>query len=111
MLARLGGNVHTVLTGYCLLHVPGPDKASTTTLVRVVRSRVRMRKLSPQAIRAYVATGEPMDKAGSYAAQGLGAGLIERISGSYTNVVGLPIAQLLADAEAAFGLKLFSWLE
>jgi septum formation protein len=79
------------------------------SVVRVVRSRVKIRKLSQSDLAAYLATGESMDKAGAYAAQGHGAALIEGIQGSYTNVVGLPMAQLAWDLEAAFGVPLFGW--
>jgi septum formation protein len=61
-------------------------------------------------ISAYVRTGEPMDKAGAYGAQGLGMALIEKIDGSYTNVVGLPMAQLLKDIEKITNKTLFSWI-
>lgn len=107
MLAQLSGRTHTVLTGYCLLHVSAEHRPKF--FLRVVSSRVKMRKLSPQAVQRYVASGEPMDKAGAYAAQGMGMTLIEQINGSYTNVVGLPIAQLIADIETQFGLELLSW--
>ena len=66
-----------------------------------------MRVLSPAQIRAYVASGEPMDKAGAYAAQGLGMALIEKIDGSYANVVGLPISQVLQDLEEHFNVHVF----
>jgi septum formation protein len=62
----------------------------------VIASRVFMRRLTARTIEWYLATGEPMDKAGAYAVQGLGAALIERVVGSYTNVVGLPLRQTLA---------------
>ena len=105
MLSKLTGKVHTVLTGYCVLAVA--RETDPELLARVVTSRVKMRKLSPKMIAQYVESGEPMDKAGSYAAQGLGMALIERITGSYTNVVGLPIAQLLLDLERKFGISPF----
>ncbi|MGK5082585.1 Maf family protein [Bdellovibrionota bacterium FG-1] len=97
MLARLAGNTHTVFTGYCILQI-----RPSHILVRTVRSRVRMRALSRRDIAAYVRTGEPMDKAGAYAAQGIGMALIEEIEGSYSNVVGLPICQVMADLELKF---------
>jgi septum formation protein len=105
MLKLLAGRTHTVHTGYCLLACARGERMDVT--VRVVTSKVTMRKLTPAMIEQYVLTGEPMDKAGAYAAQGLGMGLIERISGSYTNVVGLPLAQLLADLEKKFGISVF----
>lgn len=102
MLRRLAGKSHTVLTGYCLLQ-GGPKTSSKLKVrqkVRVVRTRVRMRKLSTEQIERYLDWGESMDKAGAYAAQGYGMSLIESIQGSYTNVVGLPLAELLGDIRA-----------
>ena len=107
MLGQLAGKTHTVLTGYCILLA---DQFETDRKrVRVVSSRVKMRSLDAKTIRQYVASGEPMDKAGSYAAQGLGTALIESIQGSYTNVVGLPVTQVLKDLETDFGIPLFNW--
>lgn len=105
MLGLLSGKSHVVLTGYCVQPVDWPGKVGR--LLRVVRSRVRLRALSRRDIEAYVRTGEPMDKAGAYAAQGVGMALIESIQGSYTNVVGLPLCQLLTDLERGFQLALF----
>ncbi|OFZ53632.1 MAG: septum formation protein Maf [Bdellovibrionales bacterium RIFOXYC1_FULL_54_43] len=103
MLRALAGKTHTVLTGYCILEISRKPKTHT----RVVNSKVRMRPLSKQQIARYIDSGEPNDKAGAYAAQGLGMALIEGISGSYTNVVGLPMAQLLSDLDSIFGIALF----
>jgi nucleoside triphosphate pyrophosphatase len=86
MLARIAGREHTVLTGVAL-EDPGRDRRAA----EVASSRVRMAAMSPQEIDWYVATGEPLDKAGSYAVQGLGALYVEEVFGNYTNVVGLPI--------------------
>lgn len=108
MLRALSGKTHTVLTGYCILTVAREMKPQA--LVKVVSSKVKMRPLGEAAIDRYVSSGEPMDKAGAYAAQGLGMALIERISGSYANVVGLPVCQLLRDLEKKFGTDLFSWI-
>jgi septum formation protein len=93
MLASLAGKTHEVFTGYALVHASRPGN----TRVREVRSKVRIRDLTPDEITAYVSTGEPMDKAGSYAIQGIGAGIVEWIQGSYTNVVGLPVCELAQD--------------
>ena len=103
MLGRLAGRTHTVHTGYCVY------RAGARPITRVASSRVTMRKLTRADIRRYVDTGESMDKAGAYAAQGFGMTLIERIGGSYTNVVGLPLAQLLLDLERAIGVPPFGW--
>ena len=89
MLERLSGRTHEVLTGITVI-TPQSDQA----YAQVVRTAVVMRGLEPREIAAYVATGEPMDKAGAYAAQGMASAFITRIEGSYTNVVGLPTAEV-----------------
>jgi len=66
-------------------------------LLRSFRSQVKFKPLSLKEIRNYIATKEPLDKAGAYAVQGYGSFMIEEIEGSYTNVVGLPLAQLIDD--------------
>lgn len=109
MLKMLSGKTHTVLTGYCILLVNGKSKPQKK--VRVIRTQVKIRSLTDRMIAQYVATGEPMDKAGSYGAQGLGTSLIESIQGSYTNVVGLPLTQVLQDLETSFKIPLFSWIK
>lgn len=105
MLTSLSNQTHTVFTGYCLLLLT-PGKRSKS-FVRVCSTRVKIRKLNTQMIQRYIATGEPMDKAGAYAAQGLGMAFIESIQGSYSNVVGLPLAQVVLDLETKFGHKFF----
>lgn len=89
MLERLAGREHQVLTGLALLRLPGGR-----VLTECARTRVIMREASRAELAAYVATGEPMDKAGAYAVQGLAAALVESIHGCYFNVVGLPLALL-----------------
>ena len=89
MLARLSGRTHEVLTGVALVPAEG-GRASTA----VVRSRVEMKPFGDAVIRRYVAGGEPLDKAGAYAVQGHGRHLVARVSGSLTNVVGLPLERL-----------------
>ena len=89
MLARLADRVHEVLTGVALIDPHGAVRDT------VVSTRVRFRTLTPAEIAAYVATGEPLDKAGSYGIQGLGGALVAHIEGSYSNVVGLPLAETL----------------
>jgi septum formation protein len=88
MLAKIAGREHHVYTGVALHHAAEPTLREASSLHI---SKVRMAKLDPKTIAWYVATGEPMDKAGSYAVQGLGALFVEAIDGNYTNVVGLPL--------------------
>ena len=97
LLGRLVGRAHEVLTGVALVASDAPSIAQT----RVVASRVVMRRASEDEIRRYVATGEPLDKAGAYAAQGEGRRFIEAIHGSETNVIGLPMDETLALLRAA----------
>jgi|SRR6478609_4224174 len=93
MLERLVGRTHEVLTCYGLALVPSAAEAT----VRTVRTSVTMRPAQPSEIDAYVASGEPFGKAGAYAIQGLGALFVERIDGSYTGVVGLPLSEVVQD--------------
>lgn len=95
MLALLSGAWHTVYTGVCVI---APDGRQ---FVRHDASRVLFTPLTPEEIDRYIATGEPMDKAGAYALQGKGGMFVERIEGSYSNVIGLPMAlvrRMLLDA-------------
>lgn len=87
MLALLSGRDHTVYTGVTV-------RRDQTVLTQHEATRVRFRPLSPAEIDAYVRSGEPMDKAGAYGIQGLGALLVEGIEGDYCNVVGLPVCRL-----------------
>lgn len=93
MLSMLSHATHTVYTGYALVHARHPEKVK----IQYARSSVRIRRLTAEEIAAYVRTGEPMDKAGAYAVQGIGAAIVERVSGSYTNVVGLPLCEVAQD--------------
>jgi septum formation protein len=93
MLRRLSGRDHQVLTGVAVVKpVDATAALDGRTVVEVERTRVWFSALTDEEIRWYVASAEPMDKAGSYAIQGLGSRFVERIDGSYTNVVGLPVA-------------------
>jgi nucleoside triphosphate pyrophosphatase len=87
MLHRLAGREHTVITAICLRHPGGAQVDSTAT-------RVRFTPLTDAEIDAYVASGEPMDKAGAYAIQGLASRFVERVEGCYFNVIGLPLSQV-----------------
>ena len=90
MLMALSGRTHVVRTGICLYH-----KTERVCEKKCVSSDVHFARLSPELIKAYVATGEPLDKAGGYGIQGMGSVLVKEISGSYTNIVGLPLFELL----------------
>jgi septum formation protein len=87
MLRLLSGREHSVVTGICLLSDAGVRPSFEETRVEFIH-------LSEDEIAEYVATGEPMDKAGAYAIQGLASRYIRRITGDYFNVVGLPVAQV-----------------
>jgi septum formation protein len=89
MLRTISGRWHTVFTGYCLMNA-----AAGRAHDGWAESDVFIRQLTDVQIAGYVATGEPMDKAGAYAIQGIGAGLVQQVRGSYTNVVGLPLAEV-----------------
>jgi septum formation protein len=91
MLRTLGGRTHRVVSAIALL-----EKNGNLMDVRTEETIVSMKKLSEEEIEAYVATGEPMDKAGAYAAQGAGAVIIEKVDGCFYNVVGLPLSLLHA---------------
>lgn len=87
MLHRLQGRTHEVWTGIAVIH--GPDQRTAAEV-----TKVQFAKLTEAEIQAYVRTGEPLDKAGAYAIQGLAAAFVRRIEGDYFNVVGLPLARL-----------------
>jgi septum formation protein len=93
MLRKLSGREHEVVTGFVVARA---DQRRTAA----VRTRVGFRTLSEAEIDSYLATGEPYDKAGGYAIQGIAGAFVDRIEGSYTNVVGLPLAEVIAAAEA-----------
>lgn len=96
LFGRLVGRAHSVLTRYAIGVVGEPGVA----VARTTETFVHVRAAAPEEIRAYAATGEGLDKAGAYAAQGLGSFFIERIEGSYSNVIGLPACEVLADLRA-----------
>jgi septum formation protein len=99
MLRLLSGRTHTVITGICLVSPAAPDRESKTDGESRTSSEttlVTMSTISEDEIRDYVATGEPMDKAGAYAIQGQASRWILRIEGDYGNVVGLPVSRVYA---------------
>ncbi|MFQ5894900.1 MAG: nucleoside triphosphate pyrophosphatase [Nitrospinota bacterium] len=93
MLATLSGRTHEVVTAFAVVSPEGRKR------VKSVRTRVSFRPLAPEEVEAYVGSGEPLGKAGGYAIQGGGGALVDRIEGSYTSVVGLPLGELLAVLE------------
>ncbi|MBE6771581.1 MAG: septum formation inhibitor Maf [Ruminococcaceae bacterium] len=90
MLRMLSGIEHEVITGVCLV-----CEGKSESFVKV--SKVKFYELTDEEIEAYVATGEPMDKAGSYGIQGKGCTLVEKIEGDYFNIVGLPVAKVVRE--------------
>ncbi len=94
LLERIVGRTHTVYTRYAISLADAP---SVIRAARTVSTEVSLRSASADEIARYAASGEGLDKAGAYAAQGLGAFLIERIVGSYSNVVGLPACEVVLD--------------
>jgi len=102
MLFSLGGRNHRVITGFCIISPCG---------IRVHReavyTKVKVKKISEGEIEAYIKTGEPFGKAGGYAIQAIGSFMIEHIKGSYTNVVGLPVYEVINAMIACGALKGF----
>jgi septum formation protein len=90
MLNRLSGKTHQVLTGYCIR-----CRAKDRFFSETIKTDVSFKNLTQQEIDWYIDSGEPFDKAGAYAVQGIGTFLVKRINGSYTNVVGLPVCEVL----------------
>lgn len=102
MLKKLSGRDHKVITGYAII-----NSSSGEEVKRAVETAVKFKRLTDEEIEGYVHSGEPMDKAGAYAIQGLGSFMVEGIVGSYSNVVGLPVCQIVNDLEALGAVKLF----
>ncbi len=100
MLAALSGKTHSVITGFTII-----DADKNKIVTQSVETKVSMKKLTPAEIDAYVTSGEPLDRAGAYAIQGLGAVLAEKIEGDYFNVVGLPLSAL-AESLKEFGVHI-----
>ena len=92
MLARLAGRAHEVVTAYTLLY-KGSERG------RAVRTEVTFRALAPAELEGYVGSREWEDKAGGYAVQGLAAAFVRSVRGSYTNIVGLPLCEVLEDLD------------
>lgn len=92
MLEQLSGQSHDVYTGYAIV-----CKNRRRIVTEAIRTDVQFKKLNAKEIDWYIQTGEPFDKAGAYAIQGMGTFLVRRINGSYTNVVGLPVCEVIED--------------
>ena len=101
-IQRLSGKTHRVLTGYCIC-----CKDKNRIFSETVKTDVRFKKLTDSEIKWYIQTGEPFDKAGGYAIQGIGSFLVRSIKGSYTNVVGLPVCEVMEflSKEGVIGLN------
>jgi septum formation protein len=104
LVGKLVGRTHVVYTRYAIARAGQLHQA---VKARTIASRVTMRPATLEEVRRYAATGEGLDKAGAYAVQGIGAFLIERIDGSYSNVVGLPACEVIQDLVAAGLLQHF----
>jgi len=104
MLAMLNGKCHSVITGYSVFDTGTGKKVS-----RSVQTKVWFRKMTGREINAYVTTKEPLDKAGAYAIQGLGAVFIKKIEGDFFNVMGLPLYALI-DSLKEFGIQVLKRL-
>jgi len=100
MLVRLRGKPHSVITGFTIL-----DTARNKVLTKSVETVVHIKNLTAEEIESYVKSGEPLDKAGAYAIQGLGSVIVERIEGDYFNVIGLPLSAL-AEGLKEFGIHI-----
>ena len=103
MLRQIQGKRHKVYTSYAIFLYQAGKLVKKHT--RTVCSTVQIRKLNSAEITRYLLCGESLDKAGAYAAQGYGAALIQEIKGSYTNVVGLPLCQVLTDLDRIFKVR------
>jgi len=103
MLRLLSGRRHEVITGYAVLPAAGPAKARGVT--GVVSTQVEFKKLDDEEIDAYLSTGEPMHKAGAYAIQGVGSFLVRRIRGSHSNVIGLPVCEVMEALRALGAIR------
>lgn len=106
MLAALSGKTHTVYTAVCVART-NLDRAKDEVREFTVSTEVAIKPLSSIEMDGYIATGEPFDKAGGYAAQGLGSFMVQEIHGSFSNVVGLPLAELSEVLQRDFGIPLW----
>ena len=106
MLSLLSGKVHRVITGFCIL-----SPMAANVHLEAVSTTVTVKELDENEMEAYVDTGEPFGKAGGYAIQGIGSFIVESISGSYTNVVGLPLCSVIKVLLKAGALESFPLMQ
>jgi septum formation protein len=99
MLKTLSGKAHTVITGYTIM-----DTSSGKEATKAIESKVFLKRLTDVEVDAYVKSGEPLDKAGAYGVQGLGALIVKRIEGDFFNVMGLPLSAV-AESLKKFGVN------
>jgi len=99
ILRAMSGKSHRVITGFTIL-----DTSSKKWVTRSIETRVYFRKLNDEEIESYVKSGEPLDKAGAYGIQGLGAVIVEKIVGDYYNVMGLPLSAV-TESLKEFGVR------
>lgn len=106
MLSTLSGDTHEVITGVSVWLVNMPEDGNVSLGFRTLAetSRVRFKKLAPGLIESYVATGEPMDKAGAYGIQSVADVFVDEVSGDFDTVVGLPVKRIVAEFSEIFGL-------
>jgi len=102
MLRKLSQREHRVITGYCILKTSSPEKREG-----IVTSRVKFKALSSEEVQRYLDTGEPFDKAGGYAVQSRAAFMVKEVYGSYTNVVGLPLCEVVEALRELAAVDLF----
>jgi septum formation protein len=100
MLQKLSGRAHSVITGFTII-----DTETNKQISKSVETKVYFKNLSEEEMDAYIATGEPLDKGGGYAIQGIAALFVKKIEGDYFNIVGLPIIAL-TDELKNFGIKI-----
>ncbi len=105
MLSRLSGREHSVFSGVCVM-----DAKTLKSACGTEKTKVFFKELTKEKIEDYIGTGEPMDKAGAYAVQGLGALFTEKICGDFFNVIGLPVKKLAEILEEEFEFDIFKEL-
>ncbi|MBR4723437.1 MAG: septum formation protein Maf [Clostridia bacterium] len=106
MLSLLSGKCHSVFSGICVM-----DAKTLKSVCAKEETKVLFKELTPEQIKSYVKTGEPSDKAGAYAVQGLGALFTERVDGDFFNVIGLPVKKLFDILEKEFEFDIFKELK